>query len=154
MGTESKTLVMNRKARHDYDIEETLETGIVLQGTEIKSLREGKANIAQSYAAIQEGELWLFNAHISQYDAGNRYNHEPTRPRKLLAHRGEIRELAAKASQKRFTLVPMRLYLKKGLAKVELGLGRGKRMYDKREALARRQTDREIERSLKTRRLH
>ena len=154
MGTESKTLAMNRKARHDYDIEETLETGIVLQGTEIKSLREGKANIAQSYAAIQEGELWLFNAHIAQYDAGNRYNHEPTRPRKLLAHRGQIRELALKASQRRFTLVPLRLYLRKGLAKVELGLGRGKRMYDKREALARRQADREIERSLKTRRLH
>ena len=154
MRTESKTLAMNRKARHDYDIEETLETGIVLQGTEIKSLRAGKASIAQSYAAIQEGELWLFNAHIAQYDAGNRYNHEPTRPRKLLAHRGQIRELALKASQRRFTLVPLRLYLRKGLAKVELGLGRGKRMYDKREALARRQTDREIERSLKTRRLH
>lgn len=154
MGAESKTLAMNRKARHDYDIDETLETGIVLRGTEIKSLRAGKANIAQSYAAIQEGELWLFNAHISQYDPGNRYNHEPTRPRKLLAHRGEIRELALKASQKRFTLVPLRLYLRKGLAKVELGLGRGKRMYDKREALARRQTDREIERSLKIRRLH
>lgn len=154
MRTESKTLAMNRKARHDYDIEETLETGIVLQGTEIKSLRAGKASIAQSYAAIQEGELWLFNAHIAQYDAGNRYNHEPTRPRKLLAHRGQIRELALKASQRRFTLVPLRLYLRKGLAKVELGLGRGKRMYDKREALARRQADREIERSLKTRRLH
>lgn len=154
MSTESKTLAMNRKARHDYDIEETLETGIVLQGTEIKSLREGKASIAQSYAAIQEGELWLFNAHIAQYDAGNRYNHEPTRPRKLLAHRGQIRELALKASQRRFTLVPLRLYLRKGLAKVELGLGRGKRMYDKREALARHQADREIERSLKTRRLH
>ncbi len=154
MSTESKTLAMNRKARHDYDIEETLETGIVLQGTEIKSLRAGKASIAQSYAAIQEGELWLFNAHIAQYDAGNRYNHEPTRPRKLLAHRGQIRELALKASQRRFTLVPLRLYLRKGLAKVELGLGRGKRMYDKREALARRQADREIERSLKTRRLH
>ncbi len=154
MSTETKTLAMNRKARHDYDIDETLETGIVLQGTEIKSLRDGKASIAQSYAAIQEGELWLFNAHIAQYDAGNRYNHEPTRPRKLLAHRGEIRELALKASQRRFTLVPLRLYLKRGLAKVELGLGRGKRMYDKREALARRQTDREIDRSLKTRRLH
>ncbi len=154
MSTETKTLAMNRKARHDYDIDETLETGIVLQGTEIKSLRDGKASIAQSYAAIQEGELWLFNAHIAQYDAGNRYNHEPTRPRKLLAHRGEIRELALKASQRRFTLVPLRLYLKRGLAKVELGLGRGKRMYDKRETLARRQADRDIDRSLKTRRLH
>ncbi len=154
MSTESKTLAMNRKARHDYDIDETLETGIVLLGTEIKSLRAGKGSIAQSYAAIHEGELWLFNAHIAQYDAGNRYNHEPTRPRKLLAHRGQIRELALKASQRRFTLVPLRLYLKKGMAKVELGLGRGKRMYDKREALARRQTDREIDRSLKTRRLH
>ena len=153
MGTD-KTLAVNRKARHDYAIDETLETGIVLTGTEIKSLRAGKVNIAQSYAAIQQGELWLFNAHIAQYDAGNRYNHEPTRPRKLLAHRNEIRELALKASQKRFTLVPLRLYLKKSLAKVELGLGRGKRMYDKREALAERQSDREIERSLKMRRLH
>ncbi|MDM8000210.1 MAG: SsrA-binding protein SmpB [Dehalococcoidia bacterium] len=153
MGTD-KTLVTNRRARHDYDIDETLETGIVLTGTEIKSLRAGKANIAQSYAAIQDGELWLFNAHIAQYDAGNRYNHEPTRPRKLLAHRSEIRDLALRASQKRFTLVPLRLYLRKSLAKVELGLGRGKRMYDKREAMAKRATDREIERSLKTRRLH
>lgn len=153
MGTD-KTVAMNRKARHDYDIDETMEAGIVLTGTEIKSLREGKANIAQAYAAIKEGELWLFNAHISQYDAGNRYNHEPTRPRKLLAHRNEIRELALKASQKRYTLVPMRVYLKRGMAKLELGLGRGKRMYDKREALAARQSDREIERSLKRRLLH
>lgn len=153
MGTD-KTLVTNRRARHDYEIDETLETGIVLTGTEIKSLRAGKANIAQSYAAIQDGELWLFNAHIAQYDAGNRYNHEPTRPRKLLAHRSEIRDLALKASQKRFTLVPLRLYLRKSLAKVEIGLGRGKRAYDKREAMARRAADREIERSLKTRRLH
>ena len=149
-----KTLALNRKARHDYDIDETLETGIVLMGTEIKSLRAGKANITQSYAAIKEGELWLFNAHIAQYDAGNRYNHEPTRPRKLLAHRNEIRDLALKASRKRFTIVPLRLYLRKSLAKVELGLGIGKRMYDKREALAERQTDREIERSLKMRRLN
>lgn len=152
MGTD-KTLAVNRKARHDYDIEETLETGIVLTGTEIKSLRAGKANIAQAYASIQEGELWLFNSHIAQYDAGNRHNHEPNRARKLLAHRSEIRDLALKASQKRFTLVPLRLYLKKSMAKVELGLGRGKRMYDKREALAERQSDREIERSLKMRRL-
>jgi len=153
MGT-AKTITVNRKAYHDYSIEETVEAGIALTGTEIKSLRAGKINLAQSFARIENGEAWLINAHIPPYDAGNRYNHEPTRPRKLLLHRDEIGMLAAKANQKRFTLVPLRLYLnKKSLAKLELGLGRGKRLYDKREALAERQSDREIERTLKMHRV-
>ncbi len=150
----AKTITVNRKAYHDYSIEETVEAGIALTGTEIKSLRAGKINLAQSFARIENGEAWLINAHIPPYDAGNRYNHEPTRPRKLLLHRDEIGMLSAKANQKRFTLVPLRLYLnKKSLAKLELGLGRGKRLYDKREALAERQSDREIERTLKMHRV-
>jgi len=148
---EPHTVAVNRKARHDYDIQETVDAGIALTGTEIKSIRAGKVNLAQSFARVENGEVWLVNAHIAQYDAGNRYNHEPTRSRKLLLHRDEIGMLAGKASQKRLTLVPLRLYLnKKSLAKLELGLARGKKLYDKRETLARRQTDREIERTLKT----
>jgi SsrA-binding protein len=151
---EPKTVAVNRKARHDYTIEETVDAGIALTGTEIKSIRAGKVNLAQSFARVENGEVWLINAHIAQYDAGNRHNHEPTRSRKLLLHRGEISMLAAQASQKRLTLVPLRLYLnKKSLAKVELGLARGKKLYDKRETLAKRQSDREIERTLKTYRI-
>ena len=151
---EPKTVAVNRKARHDYTIEETVDAGIALTGTEIKSIRAGKVNLAQSFARVENGEVWLINAHIAQYDAGNRHNHEPTRSRKLLLHRGEISMLAAQASQKRLTLVPLRLYLnKKSLAKVELALARGKKLYDKRETLAKRQSDREIERTLKTYRI-
>ena len=152
MGTE-KTITLNRKARHDYTIGESMEAGIVLTGTEIKSLRAGKVSLAQSFARPERGELWLLNAYIAPYEAGNRYNHEPTRPRKLLLHRDEINRLAGTATQKGFTLVPLRLYLKKGLAKLELGLARGKKLYDKRESIAQRQAKREIERTLKTRRL-
>ena len=152
MGTE-KTITLNRKARHDYSIGEIMEAGIVLSGTEIKSLRAGKVSLAQSFARPERGELWLFNAYIAPYEAGNRYNHEPTRPRKLLLHRDEIARLAGKATQKGFTLVPLRLYLKRGLAKLELGLARGKKLYDKRESIAQRQAKREIERTLKTRRV-
>lgn len=148
-----KTLAQNRKARHEYDIQETIETGIVLTGTEIKSLRAGKISLAQAFARIERGELWLLNAYVAPYDQGNRYNHEPTRPRKLLVHRDEIGRLAGVVSQKRYTLVPLRLYLKKNLAKLELGLGRGKRVYDKREVMAERQAARDIERTLKARRL-
>jgi len=148
---EPKTIAVNRKARHDFDIEETVDAGIALTGTEIKSIRAGKVNLAQSFARVENGEVWLINAHIAHYDAGNRNNHEPTRSRKLLLHRGEISMLAAQASQKRLTLVPLRLYLnKKSLAKVELALARGKKLYDKRETLVKRQTDREIERTLKS----
>jgi len=147
-----KMITLNRKAYHDYNIEESTEAGIVLSGTEIKSLRAGKVSLSQSFAKLEKGELWLLNAYIAPYEAGNRYNHQPTRPRKLLLHRDEIDRLVGKATQKRFTLVPLRLYLKKGLAKVELGLARGKRLYDKRESIAQRQAEREIERTLKMRR--
>jgi SsrA-binding protein len=152
MGTE-KTITLNRKARYDYSIGESMEAGIVLTGTEIKSLRAGKVSLAQSFARPERGELWLINAYIAPYEAGNRYNHEPTRPRKLLLHRDEINRLAGTVTQKGFTLVPLRLYLKKGLAKLELGLARGKKLYDKRESIAQRQAKREIERTLKTRRV-
>jgi len=151
--TNGKTLAQNRKARHEYDIQESIETGIVLTGTEIKSLRAGKVSLGQAFARIDHGELWLLNAYVAPYDKGNRYNHEPSRPRKLLAHRDEIGRLAGVANQKRYTLVPLRLYLKKNLAKLELGLGRGKRLYDKREAMAERQATRDIERTLKARRV-
>ena len=152
MGTE-KTITLNRKAHHDYSVEESMEAGIVLSGTEIKSLRAGKVSLSQSFARPERGELWLLNAYIAPYEAGNRYNHEPTRPRKLLLHRDEIDRLAGKATQKGFTLVPLRLYLKKGLAKLELGLAKGKKLYDKRESIAQRQAKREIERTLKTSRI-
>jgi len=147
-----KTITVNRKAYHDYSIEETIEAGIVLTGTEIKSLRAGRVSLAQSFARSEKGELWLFNAHIAPYEGGNRYNHEPTRPRKLLLHRYEIDTLASKVAEKGFALVPLKIYLKKGLAKVEIGLARGKKLYDKRQSIAQRQAGREIERALKVRR--
>ncbi|NQT48978.1 MAG: SsrA-binding protein SmpB [Chloroflexi bacterium] len=148
-----KTVATNRKARYNYHIDETMEAGIMLTGTEIKSVRAGKVSLAQSFARPARGELWLLNAHIALYESGNRHNHEPTRPRKLLMHRDEIDRVASITMEKRVALVPLRLYLKKGLAKVELGLAKGKKLYDKRESIARRQTDREIERTLKTRRV-
>jgi len=148
-----KTIATNRKAYYNYNIDETVEAGIVLSGTEIKSLRAGKVSLAQSFARPEKGELWLLNAYIAPYESGNRYNHEPARPRKLLMHRDEINRLTGKAMEKRFTLVPLKLYLKNGRAKVELGLGRGKKLYDKRESIAQRQADREIERTLKMRRV-
>ncbi len=144
-----KTISFNRKAYHDYAIQESVEAGVVLTGTEIKSVRAGKVNIREAYAHPQGDELWLFNAHIARYDAGNRYNHEPTRPRKLLLHRRQIDELSGKVTQKGFTIVPLKLYLKNGVAKVELGLARGRKLYDKRQSLARRQAEREMERTLK-----
>ncbi|MFC1999885.1 SsrA-binding protein SmpB [Chloroflexota bacterium] len=152
MGT-VKTIATNRKARYNYSIGEIMEAGIVLTGTEIKSVRAGKVSLAQSFARPERGELWLLNAHIAPYESGNRYNHEPTRPRKLLMHRDEIKRIASVAMEKRIALVPLRLYLKKGLAKVELGMGRGKKIHDKRESIARRQTERDIERTFKTRRV-
>jgi len=144
-----KAVSLNRKAYHDYDIEQSVEAGIVLTGTEIKSIRVGRVNIRDAYAHPQGDELWLFNAHIARYEAGNRYNHEPTRPRKLLLHRKQIDELSGKVTQKGFTIVPLKLYLKNGIAKVELGLAKGKKLYDKRQSLARRQAEREMERALK-----
>jgi len=145
----TKTVSVNRKAYHDYSILESIEAGIALTGTEVKSLRAGRVNIRDGYARPERGELWLYNTHIARYEEANRYNHEPTRPRKLLLHRRQINDLSAKVMQKGFTLVPLKLYFKNGKAKVELGLARGKRLYDKRQSIARRETDREMERTLK-----
>ena len=145
-------IAVNRKARHDYHIQESLEAGIVLKGSEIKSIRAGKVNLSNAYARPENGELWLYNSHIASYDAASYNTHEPIRPRKLLLHRKEIDILASKVVQKGLTLVPLKLYIKHGVAKVELGVAKGKKVYDKREAIARRDAEREMERALKHRR--
>jgi SsrA-binding protein len=147
------TVAHNRRARHDYAIEETLEAGIVLTGTEIKSIRAGRANLAEAYARIERGEAWLIGAHIAPYEQGNRYNHEPTRTRKLLLHRDQIAELIGKTQAKGYTLIPLRLYIRDGLAKLELGIGRGKKAHDKRRAIAERDMRRELERQTKDARI-
>ena len=145
-----KLITKNRKAWHDYFILEQMEAGIALQGTEVKSLRAGRANLKDSYARVQEGELWLFGVHISPYEQGNRYNHDPERPRKLLLHKREIWRLMGRVQEKGLTLVPLSLYFKRGNVKVELGLAKGKAEHDKREAIAQRESDREIARALKS----
>ena len=147
----SKTITVNRKAYHDYHIEDSVEAGLVLTGTEIKSIRMGRVNLKDAYARAENGELWLVGAHIAQYPGGNRYNHEPKRPRKLLLHRREIAELSGAMMRKGLTIVPLKLYLKKGIAKVELGVARGKKAYDKREAIAQRDARREMQRALSER---
>jgi SsrA-binding protein len=152
MAKDSRTIAVNRKAYHDYHIQETFEAGIVLKGSEIKSIREGRVNLRDAYARPENGELWLFNSHIASYDAASYNTHEPLRPRKLLLHRKEINILTGKVVQRGLTLVPLKLYIKHGIAKVELGVAKGKRLYDKREAIARRDTEREIDRALKLRR--
>jgi SsrA-binding protein len=144
-----KVISHNRKAFHDYLISDTVEAGIVLTGTEIKSIRAGKVNIRDAYARPEDKELWLLNSHISQYDKGNRYNHEPTRPRKLLLHKRQIKNLASKVNEKGLTIVPLKLYIKDGLAKIELGLAKGKKVYDKRRSIAKRDSDRDLARSLR-----
>lgn len=141
-----KVITVNRQAYHDYTVERTFEAGISLVGTEIKSIRGGKVNLRSSYAIIRQGEVWLENAHIATYDFGNVYNHEPLRKRRLLLHRREIQQLDAKVATKGLTLIPLKLYLKGGRAKIELGLCRGKKLYDKREAIAERDVKREMER--------
>jgi len=145
----TSTLVDNRKAWHDYEILETVEAGLVLTGTEIKSLRGGKGNLRDSYARVDEGEVWIHNMHISAYEQGNRANVDPLRLRKVLLHKEEIRRLLGKTREKGLALIPLKVYLSHGRAKVELGLARGKRQYDKREALAEREQSRERERALK-----
>ncbi|MDQ7822814.1 MAG: SsrA-binding protein SmpB [Candidatus Eremiobacteraeota bacterium] len=144
-----KVITINRKAYHEYFIDEKLEAGIVLTGTEVKSLRRGKASLTESYAIVRSGECWLVSAHISPYEEGNIYNHEPLRTRKLLLHRDEIKRLHAKVAEKGFTLVPIRMYFKRGKAKVELGIARGKKLYDKREALVKKEARREMDRAVK-----
>ena len=144
-----KDITVNRRARHDYHIDATLEAGLVLTGSEVKSLRAGKAQLKDSHAQIRRGEIWLINAHISEYGPSAQFGHEPTRARKLLLHRGEIDRLTGKLKEKGLALIPLRLYFKRGRAKVELGLGRGKKLYDKRESIKERETRREMDRALK-----
>ncbi len=141
-------LATNRKARHDYFIEETLEAGIVLTGTEVKSIRQGRLNLKDSYALIRDGEVLLDGVHISPYEQGNIFNVDPERRRKLLLHRHEILRLKRQLDQKGLTLVPLRVYLVRGRVKVELGLARGKKLYDKRETIAKRDADRRMRQSL------
>lgn len=142
------TIATNRKARHDYTVLETLEAGLALQGTEVKSLRAGRASLVDGFATIDQGEVWLHGVHIPEYDQGSWTNHEPRRVRKLLLHRGEIERLIGKTRESGLTLVPLALYFTQGKAKVELALARGKRSYDKRQDLARRDADREIARAV------
>lgn len=146
-----KVMAVNRRATHDYFIDDRVEAGLVLTGTEIKSIREGRVNLREGYARIVDGEAWLTNVHIAPYEQGNRYNHEPLRDRKLLLHRDEINTLVGRVRQRGYTLVPLQLYLKHGKAKVELGLARGKREFDKRESIAKREAQREIDRHLRAR---
>jgi SsrA-binding protein len=146
-----KVVAVNRKARHDYFIDDVYEAGIALTGTEVKSLRAGKVSLRDCYAEVQNGEIFLFNMHVSPYEKGNQFNHDPLRTRKLLLHRQEIVRLLVRTQQKGYTLVPLRLYFKRGKVKVELGLARGKKLYDKREDLAKRDAQRDIERSMSAR---
>lgn len=146
---EFKQVAANRKALHDYTIEDAYEAGIVLTGTEIKSVRAGRVNLRDGYVQIKDGEAWLLNVHISPYDFGNRENHEPKRERKLLLHHREIRRLQSKVNERGWTIVPLRVYLKEGRAKVEIALARGKRLYDKRDAVAERDMDRDLRRAIK-----
>jgi SsrA-binding protein len=145
-----KTITVNKKAYHDYHILESYEAGIALKGSEIKSIRMGRVNIRDAYARAEKGELWLHNSHISAYQAGGFNTHEPDRRRKLLMHRKQIAELEQTSNQKGLTLVPLRIYIKNGIAKLEVGVGKGKKQYDKRDAISKRETDREVERAMKS----
>jgi SsrA-binding protein len=142
-----KIVAQNRKARHNYFIEESYEAGMVLQGTEVKALREGRVNIKDGYARITDGEVFLMDVHISPYAFGNRFNHDPLRPRKLLMHGREINRLMGKVKEKGFSLIPLSIYFSHGRAKVALALAKGKKLYDKREALKRKAMEKEVERS-------
>jgi len=149
---EMKIVAQNRKAFHDYSIEETVEAGIVLAGTEVKSLREGNANLKDSYVLVKGSEVFLLNCHISPYTHGNIMNHDPVRTRKLLLHKKEIERLQGKAAQKGYSLIPLKIYFKDSRAKVEVGLARGKKQYEKRETIKKRDAEREIERAMKSHR--
>ncbi|MEX2455308.1 MAG: SsrA-binding protein SmpB [Rhodospirillaceae bacterium] len=142
----------NRRARHEYEIEDTLEVGIMLTGSEVKALRQGRANIAESYAKAQNGEIWLINAHIPEYKQAGQFNHEPRRPRKLLLHRREVERLVGATDREGMTLIPLKLYFnRRGIAKIELGLGKGKKHFDKRETEKKRDWDRQKARLLRNR---
>ncbi len=144
-----KVLSKNRKARHDYHIDKSLETGIVLTGTEVKSIRAGRSNLKDSYAAVDNGELFLYNMHISPYEQGNRFNHDPMRVRKLLVHKKELRQLIGLTQQKGYTLIPLQLYLVRGHVKLELALAKGKKLYDKRDDMKEKSAQREMERAFR-----
>lgn len=144
-------ITTNRRARFEYHIEEIYEAGLALTGTEVKALRAGRASIQEAFARVEDGEVWLYHMHIPPYDAGNIFNHDPLRRRKLLLHRTEIRKLYGKAQQKGYTLIPLRLYFRHGVAKIELGVARGKKAYDKREDIARRDAERQIAKAVKQR---
>jgi len=146
-----KTICRNKRALHDYEIHDTLECGVVLKGTEVKSLRESSASLDGAYAKIENGELWLIGSDIPEYSMGNKLNHKPKRPRKLLLHRREIAKFAGKASERGFTLVPLRIYFKNGLAKVEVAVARGKQLHDKREATKKADAQKEIRRAMSRR---
>jgi SsrA-binding protein len=146
---DAQPIARNRRARHDYEVLDTVEAGLVLLGPEVKSLRDGKANLSDAYATVRGGELWLVNAHISPYPQAGRENPDPRRDRKLLLHRGEIARLSGEIAERGMTLVPLALYWKGGRAKVELGVARGKRRLDKREAIRRREHEREMERAMR-----
>ena len=146
---EERAASLNRQAYHHYQILETFEAGIVLQGTEVKSIREGKVNLKDSYGLVKNGEVWLLNCHISPYSHGNRMNHDPLRTRKLLLHRREIRKLLGKTTERGLTLVPIRIYFQRGLAKCEVALARGKKLYDKRETEKRKTIDKETRQAMK-----
>jgi SsrA-binding protein len=147
-----RVVTSNRRAFHDFHILESIETGLVLTGTEIKSIRDGKATIAEAYARVDNGELWLIGSNVAPYSHGNRSNHDPDRPRKLLVHRRELERLRAAVEQRGLTLIPLRLHLKQGRAKLDIGVARGKKLYDKRTVEADRQSRRDIERALRERR--
>jgi SsrA-binding protein len=146
-----KNIATNKKVYHNYFIGDGVEAGIALTGSEIKSVRQGRVSLADAYVRPERGELWLYNAHIARYEASSYMSHEPTRPRKLLLHKKEIRNLTGKIAEKGLTLVATKLYLKGSIAKVEIALGKGKKLYDKREAISRRESDRELARTMKTR---
>jgi SsrA-binding protein len=152
MFEEEKTVASNRKARHDYQIMEQIEAGIVLTGSEVKSLRQGRASLAEAFARVRDEEAWLEGMHVPPYEQGEKRGYNPTRPRKLLLHRREIARLIGKQKEQGLALVPMRVYFTHGIAKVELGLGKGKREHEKRQAIAKREHEREIERAIGRRR--
>ena len=153
MSDSTKTIAQNRKARYDYEVLATYEAGLALKGTEVKSLRLGKASLIDSYARVEGGEVFLHNLHIGEYDPGNRFNHDPLRKRKLLLNKHEIRKLKGSVQEKGRTLIPLKLYFRRGRAKVELALARGKREYDRRHDIAKRDAQREMQRALKERSL-
>lgn len=146
--SQTKVITINRRARHDYFIEETMEVGIVLQGTEVKSIRLGKVNLRDSFARVENGEVFLHGMHVSPYEQGNRFNHDPLRPRKLLLHKREIRRLIGKTREDGYTLIPTKLYFVRGKCKVELGIGKGKKLHDKRETVARRDAQRRAQQAI------